>query len=984
MMSMHKLTAGDGYRYLTRHVAAGDAGLGAGESLTGYYEQTGNPPGRWYGHGLAGLGTDSQGVNPIARLVPGDQVTEEAMAAVFGHGSDPLTGAPLGRPYPSDDTTPNPESGSPGTPGTSGRHAVVGYDLTFTAPKSVSVLWALGDDATRAQVHGAHRAAVASALEFVEATVVRTRVGAAGCRQVRTQGMIAAGFEHWDTRTTDPNLHTHVVLANKVQGADGGWRALDGKTVHAAVVTVSELYDVLLADELARRLPVSWGMRERGVRRNPAFEIDGIGDDLLAHFSTRADQIHCAEQDWATGFAADHGRAPSRVETTRARQHLARATRPPKTIHALGDLFADWANRARALTGLEPQDLAARALQGTYGRALHARDVGPEVREALATGAVAAVSTRRSVWTTWNLGAEALRASKLLRMASPTERLALVNAITTDAAASCVHLDNTRDPDRRRVGEDLYTTVELLAAEKTLIDATETRVHDNRTRRGAGELRAEQHLAGLAPDQRVAVEAIIDSGHLLDAMVGPAGSGKTTALAALTRFWSGWVGPVVGLAPSATAAHTLTQSLGIGCETTAKWIYETTGDGARARRARYDALEPVRLTAPTYQQREAANQAQWVLRIEQDRWRFGFGQLVIIDEASLADTRTLATITDQARDAGAKVVLVGDDLQRGAVDAGGAFGLLARRGPTAELTSLWRFTRPWEARASLELRRAHPAALDTYTAHGAFTSGAHDDMLDAALDAVTTARANGRVAVLQAADNRTVRELNARAHADGVLSGTVSREGVPLHDGLTAGIGDRIVTRRNHRRLRTTDGYVRNGSLWDITAVLPDGSVRARPAHAPDQSDDGAVHLPATYVAENVELGYATSTARTQGITVDETHTIAAPGMAREDLYVAMSRGRHLNHTYVVTDEPDPECLQTRAPASCREVLDQILATSHAELTATETWETYHPDQPAPVPPGRMSGPPTAPRRPTLSHLSHSPAPSHDGPALSL
>src|SRR5665647_2898895 len=260
-MSMHKLTAGDGYRYLTRHVAAGDAGLGAGDSLTGYYEQSGNPPGRWYGHGLAGLDAES-----IARLVPGDLVSEEAMAAVFGHGTDPLTGAPLGRPYPRYDKTADAVPGSPETPG---RHAVVGYDLTFTAPKSVSVLWALGDDATRAQVHGAHRAALTSALEFVEAKVVRTRVGAAGCRQVHAKGMIAAAFEHWDTRTTDPNLHTHVVVANKVQGPDGLWRALDGTTVHRAVVTVSELYDVMLADELARRLPVSWGMRERGERRIP-------------------------------------------------------------------------------------------------------------------------------------------------------------------------------------------------------------------------------------------------------------------------------------------------------------------------------------------------------------------------------------------------------------------------------------------------------------------------------------------------------------------------------------------------------------------------------------------------------------------------------------------------------------------------------------------------------------------------------------------
>ncbi len=356
-MSMHKLTAGDGYAYLTRHVAVGDAGLDAGASLTAYYEKTGNPAGRWHGKGLAGLGDANR------HLRTGDVVTEAAMTAVFRDGVDPRADDALGRPYSRFDD--------------GKRHAVVGFDMTFTAPKSVSVLWALADDATRVIVYDAHRAALASSLAFVEQRVIRTRIGDAGRHQVRTRGMVAAAFDHWDTRAGDPNLHTHVVIANKVQGPDGAWRSPDGRTVHAAVVTVSELYDALLADELARLLPVEWSMRDRGPRRNAAFEVDGIGEDLLAHFSTRAEAIHCAEQEWLARFEATHGRAPTRVETTRARQHLTRATRPPKTIRPLADLLADWTNRARALAGLEPHDLAARALAGAYGRALHAHDVAP-------------------------------------------------------------------------------------------------------------------------------------------------------------------------------------------------------------------------------------------------------------------------------------------------------------------------------------------------------------------------------------------------------------------------------------------------------------------------------------------------------------------------------------------------------------------------------------------------------------------------------
>ena len=325
---------------------------------------------------------------------------------------------------------------------------------------------------------------------------------------------------------------------------------------------------------------------------------------------------------------------------------------------------------------------------------------------------------------------------------------------------------------------------------------------------------------------------------------------------------------------------------------------------------------------------------------DQDQWRLAPGQLVIVDEASLADTRTLAALVTQAGAAHAKVLLVGDHLQRGSVDAGGAFAMLARRGPTAELTTLWRFTHPWEARASLELRHAQPTALDAYERHGAVSAGTSEVMLDAALDAVTAAREGGRVAILQAVDNRTVAALNARAHADGILTGSIAGRGVTLGDGRTAGVGDRIVTRRNNRRLHTTDGYVRNGAFWDITAILPGGAVLARPAQQGGavDSDGASVRLPASYVRAHVDLGYATTTARTQGMTVDETHTIAAAGMGREDLYVAMSRGSDLNRVYVLTDSYDDDCLpRTGKPPTGRDILEQILATSHTELTATNS-----------------------------------------------
>ena len=153
---------------------------------------------------------------------------------------------------------------------------------------------------------------------------------------------------------------------------------------------------------------------------------------------------------------------------------------------------------------------------------------------------------------------------------------------------------------------------------------------------------------------------------------------------------------------------------------------------------------------------------------------------------------------------------------------------------------------------------------------------------------------------------------------------------------------------------------MRNGALRDVAAVLPDGSLRVRATES--DADARTVRLPASYIAQHVELGYATT------------------------MYVAMSRGRHTNRTYVVVDQGEPDCLPGQAPSSCREVLELILATSHAEASATETWDTYHPDQAVPVvPPVRPQEPWSAvPPQPAPYRLTHVPPPIPDGPVLGL
>jgi conjugative relaxase-like TrwC/TraI family protein len=1003
VMSVHRLSAGSGYQYLLRHTASGDVQRLAGATLTAYYAASGYPPGRWLGAGVAGLGqpttcgpaprieaptrvdppatNTSSGEqpqpsdrlaadqqpdgNPVSGPGPvrgGDVVTEEQMARLYGQGLDPVTGDRLGARYRvhrpvearvADRVARLPDDLSAaeraaavadierqerrkGTPS-----AVSGFDLTFTMAKSASVLWALAPPAVQARIAAAHRDTVSEVIGVLERDALFTRTGHDGVAQIGTRGAVAACFDHWDTRAGDPNLHTHVVLANKVQGADGRWRSVDSRALHHAAVALSELYDDLLADRLTRDLGVRWGWRWRGPRRTSAFEIDGVEDPLLGEFSTRSKRIEEATRGLVAEFQARFGHAPDRAEVLKIRQQATLATRPEKTLRPLPELIAGWRARAEARTPI--RGLLARALRRTDGPQPVTCDTLSEDQLAgLAERTLAGLQDRRATWNRWNVRAEAARATRGLRMAATADRLALIDQITTRVLDGlCVALDppalfevpeRWRRPDGTsaftRTQETAHTSPAILDAETRLLAAASDtggpRAHAATAVTAPVAPAAAGAGGGLHPDQVAAVAAVVGSGRPLDVLVGPSGAGKTRTLRAVRADWEAAHGPasVIGLAPSATAAAELSVAVGIACDTLAKWAHET----SRTDTARLDDSPEAGVA-----------------------WRLRPGQLVIVDEASLAGTLTLDRLATRAGQAGAKLLLVGDHHQLGAVDAGGAFGLLARDTGAAELSLLWRFRHRWEADASRGLRRGDTRALDTYTAHGRLHDGPAEAMVEAAYQAWREASATGQHAVMVAADNAMVAALNARAQTDlaGHLTpaGAADRGtgGVVLHDESRAGIGDRVLTRRNDRRLTTTAGsWVRNGNLWTVTATHADGSLDVkRPGRAGDTADTrDTARLPAGYVREHVELGYATTVHRAQGITADTAHVLVRPGMSREALYVALTRGRDANHAYVATDLPDPDHPhpQPGQPGrTCRQVLHCVLACTDAEVSATET-----------------------------------------------
>jgi AAA domain/TrwC relaxase len=771
---------------------------------------------------------------------------------------------------------------------------------------------------------------------------------------------VAAAFDHYDTRANDPHLHTHVVIANRVQAADGTWRTLDSRgVIFPSAVAMSETYDTLLADHLTRRLGVTWEVRDPGRKlKNARWEITGVPDELIDNFSQRRNQIEITKDKLIAKYTERTGREPNDTTVLQLRQRATLATRDEKTHYPLAVLAAQWQHRATTVLGVDdPTVLVANTTHRTArDRGLTADDFTGPRADALVDEVLARLHESRSTWTRWNIHAETARATMKYRLATPADRDALHRRLIDTVQELSVLLSapppaSTPVEFRRPDGTSqftpeygaVYTSRAILAAETRLLDAGRSlggpRVDPGLVKRVLTAL--EPGAQPLGEDQASAVQAIATSGRQLDLLVGPAGAGKTTTLDALRTVWKAehGTGSVIGLAPTAKAADVLAGTLSTATENTAKWLAEHARNPERRAALRRLLDQATAAQAAGHQRRATAAAARAVaLRNEIRRWELRPGQLLVIDEASMCGTLALDQLATQARVADAKVLLAGDWAQLSAVESGGAFRMLAGdRADVPELTGVRRFTHQWERTASVQLRAGDVQAIDAYTTHDRIRGGTAADMIDAAYTAWAADEHAGRSSLLIADTNAAVAELNTRARADRITWGIVEPDGTRLHDRTHAGVGDRIVTRRIDRTLSTSpSSWVKNGDQWIVAQRFDDGSLAVR--RATDTPTGRVLTLPASYVAAHVELAYATTAYRAQGDTVDTAHALVRPETSREVLYVAMTRARQTNIAYVCTDSGlDDEYGPDHEQPTAREVLEQVLVRTGAELSAHET-----------------------------------------------
>jgi DNA primase catalytic core len=1004
-MNLTKITADAGVAYLLKSVVKRDDNRPAASGAIGYYTHPGTPAGVWLGSAVPDLG-----------LAIGDETTREQAERVFSRFAHPVTGTPLGTPPRQLHEARAQESPD----------QVSGFDLTFSIPKSVSVIWGVADRGAQATIMTAHRDAITRTLDWFETEVASTRQGRAGVASATMRGVIAIAYDHFETRDGDPHLHTHVALANRVRRAfDGKWLTLDGRTAYRSAVAMSELHENALLDLLNERLGMVFVERSRPDARSArsvVADAAGFPPELVDRFSTRRFALRQRRETLERQWLANHPDLDTIPQTVQAALDAQawRETRKPKDAVAapLSALTRRWRDQLRRLghdardliarvLDHEPAPTAARQIRGNVVTQLarlaiaHHLTQGPGVdrehlaritdtdvetwldhhddgdtRDVLARSVHDTLARRRATWSRFNARAEVERLTRLVRF-RPDERQGVIDRITDAAIALCVPITPHRyelpagadsDPRLAYAGHTVFdnpnlrrfTAQEVLDAE-AFLDSLTDRAGAHVTPEEFEALLASWQGQTLANDQIAAVRHLAGDPHALTALVGPAGSGKTTTMRALHDVWTAAHGPgsVLGVAPSARAAHELAASVGIDAHTLAMLLARNSPD-ARASRAarRRDYMAALNSAHP--RRRAAAARGLAVLDVEDSSYTLRHGTLVVVDEASMCSTHDLAALGRLVVAAGAKVVLVGDPAQLDAIDAGGILGWLDRQGKTAHLSSLFRFDAPWEASASLRLRDGDATVLypdndgpHTYADAGRIHDGDSDAMLDAAYDAVRTAQRAGRTAVLVAATNDHVSDLNLRTTLDRRAAGEVDTTRlVTLRAGQDAGVGDLVYARLNdYRTLRDNSGVaIHNGDLLRLTAIDDHGSATCR------RVDTGAnITLPRGYLAQHCDLGYALTAHRAQGITVDEAHLFVPYGarMTRELLYVAMTRGRinntawiglpdaadlaHENRSAFETDDDGARHLAMPTGAS---ILARALAAVGAEQTAHEQHDT--------------------------------------------
>jgi Ti-type conjugative transfer relaxase TraA len=767
-----------------------------------------------------------------------------------------------------------------------------GWDLTFSAPKSVSVIWGTSADTElRSAISVAHDHAVKAALNQLQhdAEAIVARRGKGGLVQEKAD-MVVATFQHGTSRELDPQLHTHAFVANLAQRSDGTWGAIEPRAMYQWKMTAGAVYRAELAHSLA----------EQGLSieaDGDSFKLAGVSEEVCHRFSKRREQIEQAlTEHRASGAKASEVAA---LDTRKAKASDLDHDQLHERWMAEAKTLGFSADQVQVLTAREPEplptvtELLRRATE--HDAVIDARQVWQAVAVACQHRALGLDHIRQQV-------EQVMQSPEIIRLIHP------------------------------ETGEVKYTTKELYQQERAVLSYA--RGHAGDKHHVVGSAKVDAALAQFAKDkgfalsneQQAAVRHVAQGAGAVRVIVGDAGTGKSTAMLAARMAWEANGQRVIGCAISGKAAAGLQEGSGIESRTITSLLM---------------SLEPS--TDPE------------TGAVKQPREKLTNRDVIVVDEAGMVDSRIMYRMIDHAEKAGARVILVGDHKQLQAVGAGGVFRHLAEQ-DSAQITEIRRQKSEWARTAVQEFSRGEAAeALGKFIDRGlvhvaddgqsgiqrAVERWQHHVTEVGVTETLLMASTNAEVAEL----NRAARTAMADRLGHEVTIWTTDRNGKPAGR-LAVAEGDRLLTRKNDK----TTG-LKNGDLMTVRGIryTQDGVlITARI----DRTGETVTFDPTEY--SQLRHGYAVTTYAAQGATVDRAVVLGGGSMtSREATYVQMSRMRDTAEIVITKQQIENAVDQAPPIENMVELCQSLSASKGLELpedymdsfTSARGWLNDHSDQ---------------------------------------
>jgi len=719
-----------------------------------------------------------------------------------------------------------------------GRHSVHGFDLTFCAPKSVSLIRALGgDDVIDKAVTDAHTTALSEALEYLARHAGYTRVQNPQTGEkdlVRLPGLVAIAYQHETSRAGDPHLHTHVIVPNRQPRADGKLVSIDGTSLYHEARAAGMIYQATLRRELNRSIGVEWAPVDASTG---LAEVAGIDAATITAWSRRSTQL----REWAADNLVLVVGAPTQAQLAAAQK----ATRPAKPEQLpWAQLRQMWAEDARGLPIDAAAHQAARQMRLAASRT-------PFDRARLA---VAAATIDKAAFTRADL-VELLGAQ--LPIDGETSARAQIEAAVDEVA---MRLTAPRQAHERE-GHERFTLDRILAEEVTLLDLV-----DARDDRSVMPVHA-RHAAELSPDQARAIGNIAASPWLVQPLQAPAGAGKTTSMRALhaAANYAGHL--VVVLAPTGQAVDVaVREGAGDVGYTVAKAL-KSLRDGALRLDPRTVIVvdEAAMVGTPELRELLAASTAACCKTV------------LVGDAHQLAPVRARGGMFAQLCTDLPWAQRLSEVWRMRNPDERAASLALRDGGPSA-------------------VRRA----VEWYRRHDRLHTGDPIAMANDALVAYRADIAVGRDALLVCGTVEMCDAINRRLHDESLdldaPTVTAARgHHIAVGDLIISRQNDPTAAIFRERENVPADDPVRNGNRWRVIAV----DTEKHRIAARRLGDGARAAFSGDYLREHITHGYAITVHASQGTTAHSTHAVLGDNTSRATLYVAMTRGRESNTAYL-------------------------------------------------------------------------------------